>query len=77
MLYVLTEKSNLYRINCETKTYELVKDEDSQIDEDEVRCEITQIACGTDFIVTLRGNGHIFSMGKNACGQLGHGNFEP
>jgi hypothetical protein len=37
MLYVLTEKSNLYRINCETKTYELVKDEDSQIDEDEVR----------------------------------------
>lgn len=46
-------------------------------DADEVSNEVTQIACGTDFIVTLRGNGHCFTMGKNGCGQLGHNNFEP
>ena len=70
MLYVLTEKSNLYRINCETRSYDQVKEEgDAEMDDgDEINAQITQIACGTDFIVTLRGNGEVYAMGKNASG---------
>ena len=35
------------------------------------------ISGGTDFMVTLRTDGNLFSSGKNTHGQLGLSDFEP
>lgn len=67
LLYVLTEKSVLYRINCETRAYERIQDKAVDYDqEDELRSQVQQISGGTDFIVTLRSDGQLFATGKNA-----------
>ena len=84
MLYVLTGNGIFYRINCEKKTYEIVHGEDSleekkgEVDvhmQDEASA-VRDFTCGTDFLLTLRGNQNLFSKGANNYGQLGIGSFE-
>lgn len=77
MLYVLTERSCLYRINCETRAYKKIQDSDEQMeDEDEVRSQIQTISGGTDFITLLKSDGHLLATGKNDKGQLGLNHFK-
>ena len=37
---------------------------------------VSDFTCGTDFLLTLRGNQNLFSKGANNYGQLGIGSFE-
>jgi alpha-tubulin suppressor-like RCC1 family protein len=42
-----------------------------------VRSQITAISGGTDFMVTLKSDGNMFTCGKNTHGQLGLGDLQP
>jgi alpha-tubulin suppressor-like RCC1 family protein len=66
MLYVLTEHSTMYRINCETRAVDKISSNDDM--DDEVRSQIIAITGGTDFVVTLKSDGSLFSIGKNSHG---------
>ena len=65
-LYVLTEKNNFYRVNCETRDFENISQREKELSvasdnpmEGDSRPAATQpvlnFTCGSDFIMTLRG----------------------
>lgn len=66
---ILTEKGKLYKINLDTKGIEEIKDQDSH------GLGIVDIACGSDYIMALKSDGNLYTMGKNKCGQLGVGDY--
>ena len=84
MLYVLTKNGIFYRINCDKRTYEIVQGEDVQeerkgdvdVHMQDESAAVSDFTCGTNFLLTLRGNQNLFSKGANECGQLGIGSFD-
>jgi alpha-tubulin suppressor-like RCC1 family protein len=72
-LVILTERGIIYKLNLEKKTNEKIGDHSSEGTD----LGIEQLACGSDFIITLKSDGNVYSMGGNKCGQLGVWDLKP
>ena len=87
---ILTEKGNLFKINLETKALEKVRGDTSlghstsvipalhrTVSQEEQSTQgITQVKCGSDFILALKTDGNLYGLGQNKCGQLGQGDLK-
>lgn len=79
ILYVLTQKQILYRINAEERNYERIEEIEVEGFDDvmEQGGQVHNMACGSDFILTTNGAGNVYAKGANKFGQLGLGNVKP
>ena len=68
MLYVLTEKNIMYRINAEDRTYESMAEIETEGDVMDTGGKVSKMACGSDFILTTNSSGNVYAKGANRFG---------
>lgn len=70
ILYVLTQKKILYRINAEERAYQRIEEIEVEGFDDvmEQGGQVHSMACGSDFILTTNGAGNVYAKGANKSG---------
>lgn len=67
ILYVLTQKKILYRINTDLRTHERIDEIEVEGFEDVMDRggKVDHMACGSDFILVMNSSGNVYSKGSN------------